>query len=161
MKTILCYGDSNTHGADPNNGPRLDHHTRWPGVLRASLGDQYWVVEEGCSGRTTVLDDPLDPRKNGATSLLMLLESHQPIDLVVILLGTNDLKHCFGASAESIARGLETLVGICRSSTAGPGLLASPDILVVAPPPLAKIAGTPYAEMFAGGEEKSNELGAS
>src|SRR5688572_11328331 len=157
MKTILCYGDSNTHGADPSNGPRFDRHTRWPGVLQNNLGHHYWVVEEGCSGRTTVLDDPFDPRKNGAASLLMLLESHQPIDLVVIFLGTNDLKHCFGASAESIARGVETLVGICRSSTTGPGCFNSPDVLVIAPPPLVEIAGTPYAEMFAGGEEKSHE----
>lgn len=160
MRTILCYGDSNTYGSNPTEGPRFDCHTRWPGVLRDILGKNYAVIEEGCSGRTTVFDDPFDPDKNGAQSLPAFLKSYRPLDLVIIFLGTNDLKKCFNAAPVAIVRGVETLVGIVRSNTAGPGGAAAPDILVIAPPPLASLSGTPYVEMFAGGEEKSRLLGA-
>lgn len=159
MKTILCYGDSNTYGSNPTDGPRFDRHTRWPGVLQDILGKNYVVIEEGCSGRTTVFDDPFDSHKNGAQTLPAILKSHQPLDLVVIFLGTNDLKAVFHAAPNNIARGVEALVGICRSMTVSSGGTASPDILVVAPPALAQLSGTPYVEMFAGGEEKSRQLG--
>jgi lysophospholipase L1-like esterase len=159
MKTIICYGDSNTHGADPAGGPRFDQHTRWPGVLRDTLGTGHWVVEEGCGGRTTVWEDPIERHKNGAVFLPALLESHRPIDLVVILLGSNDLKHRFGLSADDIARGAGTLVDICKKTTVGPGYLSPPKVLLVAPPPIAPLAGTYFAEMFAGAEEKSRQFG--
>jgi lysophospholipase L1-like esterase len=155
MKTILCYGDSNTHGADPAGGPRFDLHTRWPGVLRRELGADYWVIEEGLGGRTTVFEDGYG--RNGAAILPVCLESHQPIDLVIIMLGTNDLKPRFGASSEQIAGGVGSLVDICQQSTSGSGR-KPPKVLLLTPPPLAPIAGTPFEEMFAGGEEKSRQL---
>ncbi|HKB90659.1 MAG TPA: SGNH/GDSL hydrolase family protein [Opitutaceae bacterium] len=159
MKTILCYGDSNTHGADPSGGPRFDHHTRWPGVLRNTLGADYWIIEEGCGGRTTVWEDPIELHKNGAIYLPALLETHRPVDLVIILLGSNDLKHRFGLSADDIARGAGTLVDICKKSGVGPDYTSPPKVLLLAPPPLAPLAGTYFSEMFAGGEEKSHRFG--
>jgi lysophospholipase L1-like esterase len=158
MKTILCFGDSNTYGANPTGGPRFDHQTRWPGVLRHTLGPGYWVVEEGCRGRTTVWDDPIEGHKNGAAYLPPCLYSHAPIDLVVILLGTNDLKHRFGLGADDIARGAGVLVDLCQQSATGPDG-GPPKVLLLAPPPLAPLTGLPFAEMFAGGEEKSRTLG--
>lgn len=159
MRTILCYGDSNTHGAAPRGGPRFDLHVRWPGVLRDTLGAGYWIIEEGCSGRTTVWEDPIEQHKNGALYLPALLESHRPLDLVIILLGTNDLKHRFGLNAHDISRGAGTLVDICRRSDAGPAN-QPPQVLLLAPPPLAPLAGTFFTEMFAGAEEKSRRFGA-
>jgi lysophospholipase L1-like esterase len=160
MKTILCYGDSNTYGTDPAGGPRFDLHTRWPGVMRDSLGPEYWVVEEGCGGRTTVWDDPIERHKNGAAYLPALLHSHRPLDLVVILLGTNDLKHRFGLNADDISRGAATLAELCRESLAGPDK-TPPRVLLIAPPPVAPLAGTEFAAMFAGADETSRGFAAA
>ena len=83
MKTVLCYGDSNTWGADPAGGPRFGLDQRWPGILRTLLGSGYWVIEEGLGGRTTVWDDPIEGFKNGKTYLIPCLDSHKPLDLVI------------------------------------------------------------------------------
>jgi lysophospholipase L1-like esterase len=158
MKNVLCFGDSNTHGADPSWGPRYDHQTRWPGVLRRELGPDWWIIEEGLSGRTTVWEDPIELHKKGSDHLPPLLASHQPLDWVVILLGTNDLKARFHVGPEDIARGAGLLVDIVRQSRCGPGGLA-PRVILLAPPPFAPLEPTPFREIFAGGEEKSRQLG--
>ncbi|MGO4839576.1 GDSL-type esterase/lipase family protein, partial [Rhizobiaceae sp. 2RAB30] len=95
MRSVLCFGDSNTHGQVPGMGPldRYGPHVRWPGVLRAELGAGWHVIEEGLSGRTTVRDDPIEgAHKNGRTYLRPCLQSHASLDLVILMLGTNDLK---------------------------------------------------------------------
>ena len=158
MKQILCYGDSNTHGSNPADGSRFDLQTRWPGVLRGELGPEWWVIEEGCGGRTTVREDHVEGYKNGAAYLPACLNSHKPLDLVVLLLGTNDLKERFGASATEIAEGCGRLVDLCLNSQAGPSGQA-PAVLMMAPPPLAPMSGTKYELMFAGAEEKARKLG--
>jgi lysophospholipase L1-like esterase len=159
MKSILCYGDSNTWGCIPLAGPepasRFPPATRWPGVLRRELGDGYWVVEAGLSGRTTVWDDPLEPHRNGRKLLLPTLLTHQPLDLVVIMLGTNDLKHRINASAAEIASGAVMLVDIVASSGCGPNGSA-PQTLVVCPPPIAEV--DQFDDEFEGGTEKSRQL---
>jgi len=156
MKTILCYGDSNTYGSNPSGG-RYGLHERWPGVLRDQLGADTWVIEEGLGGRTTVWPDPIEgEHKSGKAHLMVSLESHQPIDLVVILLGTNDLKMRFSVPAQDVARGAGVLVGLVQSSTAGPEGKA-PQVLLVAPPPFARLSG--FTEMMTGGAEKSRQLG--
>ena len=158
MKTVVCFGDSNTWGYDPLTRERFDRDTRWPGVLRNELGEGYLVLEEGLNGRTTVWDDPVDgAHKNGSRYLLACLESHAPSDLVVIMLGTNDLKRRFGVPAEDIARGAARLVGIARQSMCGPRGDA-PQVLLVAPPPTTKL--TRFSEMFEGAGEKSRRFGA-
>ncbi|MEZ4556101.1 MAG: GDSL-type esterase/lipase family protein [Caldilineaceae bacterium] len=146
MKTILCFGDSNTWGSDPAGGPRFDLHTRWPGVLRDQLGDGYWVIEEGQRGRTTVWDDPIEGYKNGKDYLIPCLYSHQPLDLVIILLGTNDLKMRFSVPAFDIANSAGVLVDVVQKSDAGRDN-APPPVLLIAPPPVAKLTG--FAQMFA------------
>ena len=108
-RVVLCYGDSNTYGSVPGGGDRFPRDVRWPGVLAARLGDGWHVVEEGLGGRTTVFDDPILPDRNGKTYLLPCLLSHQPIDLVVVFLGTNDLKARFSASPADIAGGVAVL----------------------------------------------------
>ncbi len=152
IKTVLCFGDSNTWGYDPRTGGRYPRDARWPGVLRRELGEVYLVIEEGLNGRTTVWDDPIEGYKNGKTYLIPCLETHNPIDLVIILLGTNDLKMRFSVSAFDIANGAGVLVDIAQKSAAGPGG-REPQVLLVAPPPVAKLTG--FAEMFEGAETKS------
>ena len=157
MKTILCFGDSNTWGSDPAGGPRFDLHTRWPGVLRDQLGDGYWVIEEGQGGRTTVWDDPIEGYKNGKEYLIPCLHSHRPLDLVIIMLGTNDLKMRFSVSAFDIANSAGVLVNVVQKSDAGRDA-AAPPVLLIAPPPVATLTG--FRQMFAGAPEKSRQFGA-
>jgi lysophospholipase L1-like esterase len=155
MKTILCYGDSNTWGWDPVAQARLSREDRWPGVLSQALGAAYQVIEEGLPGRTTVWDDPLEGYKNGKTYLIPCLESHRPIDLVTIMLGTNDLKTRFSLSAYDVANGAGVLVDVVQRSEAGPGG-EPPQVLLLAPPPLGKL--TEFAEMFEGAHVKSQRF---
>ena len=111
-KRILCYGDSNTWGYMPGTGQRYDSHTRWTGVLQGLLGDGYCVIEAGLNGRTTVFDSPFDDYLNGKEGLGYALLQASPVDLVVIMLGTNDLKYTNGAGA---ARGVGTLISQIRT----------------------------------------------
>ena len=103
MKRILCYGDSNTWGTRPDGLGRWEK--RWPISLKEELGEECVIIEEGCGGRTTVWDDPLEMHKNGRTYLLPCLHSHRPLDAVVIALGTNDLKCRFSLTPYDIAAG--------------------------------------------------------
>jgi lysophospholipase L1-like esterase len=156
MKTILCYGDSNTWGYVPGTGLRYPRHQRWPGVLQQTLGPDFYVVEEGLNSRTTLMDDPTrGPGRNGLTYLLPCLASHAPLDLVILLLGTNDLKHRFGLSAFDIAANVATLVGAIVQSGSAPGG-APPPVLLVSPPHVGPL--TALAEVLAGAEEKSRRL---
>lgn len=161
MKTILCYGDSNTWGCPPIpkffiSVTRYGTDVRWGSVVRQILGADYWVVEEGLGGRTTVWDDPVEgEHKNGKRYLPACLESHGPIDLVALMLGSNDLKSRFGLSAADIAYGAATLMDMILRSGNGPDG-RSPQVLLICPPPTAKL--TIFADMFAGAGEKSRQL---
>ncbi len=160
MKTILCFGDSNTWGACPltslDNIPRYGPDVRWGSVLRTTLEEGYWVIEEGLNGRTTVWADPVEGEyKSGKSYLPACLESHAPLDLVVIMLGTNDLKHRFGLSAWDIATSAGVLVQMVQSSPFGPNGTA-PRVLLICPPPVARL--TLFADMFAGATEKSQQM---
>jgi lysophospholipase L1-like esterase len=155
MKTILCYGDSNTWGFNPATQARFPRNVRWPGVLRRELGDGYEIVEEGLCGRTTTSDDPIEPHRSGLAYLPPCIESHKPLHLVILMLGTNDLKLRFSLTAQDIARGAGCLIhAIKKSETGADG--NPPAILLISPPPLAKL--TELAEMFEGGTEKSARL---
>jgi lysophospholipase L1-like esterase len=155
MKTILCFGDSNTWGFDPATKDRFNREVRWTGVLQQELGREYHVIEEGCNGRTTVWDDPIEGYKNGRDYLIPCLVSHKPLDLVTIMLGSNDLKMRFSLSPFDVANGAGVLVDIVQKSDCGPRNRA-PKVLLLAPPPIAKL--TEYAEMFAGAEVKSRKF---
>lgn len=163
MTTILCFGDSNTHGTKPlpaqdmveRHGPE----SRWPGVMAAELGAGFRVIEEGLPGRTTVHDDPIEgAHMNGLTALPMLVGSHSPLDLVVIMLGTNDLKTRFSVGPSDIAASLERLVTMLRFYCAGPGRTV-PKVLLVAPPPILEVDW--LGEKLVGGRAKSLGLAAA
>lgn len=127
MKTILCYGDSNTWGDPPGGIGRHPWNVRWPGVLQSLLGPEYRVIEEGLNGRTTYFDDPSSPNRNGLTYLPIALESHSPLDLLIVMLGTNDVK--YSPTALGIAEGAAELLAF--SSKFEPKIK---NILLVSPP---------------------------
>jgi len=134
MKTILCYGDSLTYGADPAGGPRHDLKYRWPSTLKAELGEAAHVVAEGMGGRTTVHDDwGADGDRNGARILPTILLSHLPLDLIIVMLGTNDIKPHLGRTASEAGRGMGRLAQIVRGVHSGRMELV-PEIMFVAPP---------------------------
>lgn len=154
-KRVLCYGDSNTWGHIPETGGRYAPEVRWPGVLQTELGSHYTIIEEGLCGRTTVWDDPIEGYKNGRDYLIPCLASHKPLDLVIIMLGTNDLKHRFALTAYDIAEGVGVLVDVVRTSAAGPDG-AGPAVLLLVPPPITTLSD--YADMFRGAVDESQRL---
>ena len=162
-KRILCFGDSLTWGwvprADAPPSPRYAFAQRWPGVMAAALGAGYEIIEEGLNGRTTCIADPLDPKLDGSAYLPAALASHMPLDLVIIMLGTNDCKRLYNRSAFEIAVGMQKLVLQVRASGVGSAYPA-PRTLVVAPPPLAASAVPWFAQMMEGGQAKSLALAA-
>ncbi len=159
-RTILCFGDSNTHGTmamrDLTDRRRFPKDQRWPQVMAAALGDGWEVIAEGHPGRNAVFDDPVEgEHKNGLRVLPALLETHRPIDLVIVMLGTNDLKARFSVPASDIAIGLERVVTAIGASDAGPDG-AAPRVLVAAPVPIEETGF--LAPMFEGGAAKSRAL---
>lgn len=152
MKNILCFGDSNTWGIDPRafleGRPDIRHAraVRWPGRLQIELGADYHVIEEGLSGRTTVFPDPTSPGRCGIDLLAPLLESHSPLGLVILMLGTNDCKPMFGVSEREIAMGMARLV----RTALDPFLYAPwgrpPKVLIAAPVPFGELAPGDFCE---------------
>jgi lysophospholipase L1-like esterase len=159
VKTILCYGDSLTWGY---NAETLDRHAfedRWPSVLAKALGPGVTVIAEGLNGRTTAYDDHLaDCDRNGARILPTILHSHDPIDLVILFLGANDMKPAICGTAFGAVQGMERLVELVRHHAWSFDAAEGPEVLIVSPPPLCETANTAFAAMFAGGVEQSAML---
>ena len=159
-KHIVCLGDSNTHGycANPmdcaDGGDRFNENERWPRVLEKLLGEDYLVLEEGLSGRTTVFPDPLHEGMPALDVAYPILMSHEPVDLLIIMLGTNDTKDRLGMNAACIALGLGRLVDKCRSVPCWGA--HEPNILVICPPHIGRELKDPC--MGSSCAEKSEEL---
>ena len=135
MRTLVCFGDSNTWGYIPgSNGARFPREARWPVRLQDGLGDEWEVIAEGLNGRTATVDSPVAEGRNGLPYLVPCLHSHAPVDLLVIFLGTNDVGERFALPERDVARSVARLVKVARSAEAGPGG-GAPAILVVCPPP--------------------------
>ena len=137
-KHIVCFGDSNTHGycADPSDcadgGDRFNEDERWTCLLQKKLGDDYLILEEGLSGRTTVFPDALHESMPGLDSIYASLMCHEPVDLLILMLGTNDTKERMGANAACIGIGMDRLIG--KPKTVPAWRNGKPNILVIAPP---------------------------
>ena len=137
-KHIVCFGDSNTHGycADPmdtaDGGGRFNEEERWPCLLQEKLGKEYLVLEEGLNGRTTVFEDPTCQGRKGLDSIYSCLVSHKPVDLLIIMLGTNDTKDRFSADDFTIEMGMERLITKAKQLPVWAG--EKPNILLIAPP---------------------------
>lgn len=146
--TVLCYGDSNTYGYIPETGMRYPRDVRYPGRLQLLLGEKYHVIEEGCNGRTTVQDDPVDGWKNGLDYLRPCLHSHRPVDIVILMLGSNDLKETFHLTAEQIADNVGVLVDVIKTFTLEKQGFV-PKILLVSPPEIGEnIRNSPFYGAF-------------
>lgn len=151
MAVILCYGDSNTHGTRPMDvagvSERHPAGQRWPEAMAEALGPSHQVISEGLPGRTTVHDDIVEGgMRNGLTVLPAILHSHKPLDLMVLMLGTNDLKNRFSVSAYEISRSLERMVLAARAEG------EASKVILVAPAPV-KECGT-LIDVFAGAEAR-------
>lgn len=163
---ILCFGDSATWGWVPTEAAaptvRYPRGQRWTGVLADALGEGYEIIEEGLSGRTTDIDDSTDPRLNGASYLPAALASHLPLDLVIVLLGTNDTKASYARSVHDIAQGMGHLLTQILGSAGGVGAMyPAPRAMVVAPPQADAIPDPWFADVFSGAPEKLRELPAA
>ena len=136
-KRIVCFGDSNTWGYNARTLERFPEEIRWPSLLGAMLGDDYQIVEEGLPGRTSVVDDPIVEGMNAYPYIHPCLMSHSPIELVIIMLGTNDTKARFNLTSYNIAQGITRLAHKAKNTPAG--VKGSyPKVLVIAPPPIGR-----------------------
>ncbi|ETI59848.1 SGNH/GDSL hydrolase family protein [Marinomonas profundimaris] len=154
MATILCYGDSLTWGRIPNGG-RYPKHLRWPTILNGLLGNQHQVINFGLPGRTTLWNDPFLEGRNGLAYLQASLETFGPVDVLVLMLGTNDLKRYFHVGAFEAAKGVEKLIE--KSRIADYHDFPSPTLVVIAPPNILSPTGA-MAESFDGAVEKSQHF---
>lgn len=156
---IICFGDSNTHGYNPKDATRFERDIRWTGILQNLLGYNDYVIEEGLSGRTTVFEDPINEGLSGINHIVPCLMTHEPVDLLIIMLGTNDTKERFAANAEVISLGLARLIKKAQNSERG-FRNNKPNILIVAPLPIRPEISTVEcgATMGEGCSEKSYKI---
>lgn len=156
MKNILCFGDSNTYGESPEGNGRYPRDVRWTGLLQKALGEKYYVIEAGLNGRTTVWDDPVEAEKNGLKQLPSFIASNTPLDLLIIMLGSNDLKVRFHVTPTDIALSLERLVQTAKTI---PNYTSDQPfkILLVSPVPIHE--KTFLGEVFGDRSEDSRRLG--
>ncbi len=155
MQHILVYSDSLSWGIIPMTRKRLLFEQRWPGVMEVSLcsfGQQVRVVEDCLNGRRTVWDDPFKLGRNGLVGLAQRIEIHSPLELVVLMLGTNDFQSMHEHNAWHSSQGIIALITAIRTAPIEPGMPV-PKILVVAPPAIRAPKG-PIAPKFEGGEGK-------
>lgn len=151
MKRVLCYGDSNTWGHHPMTDgtvTRYADEVRWTGILQDKLAGKVKIIEEGLCGRTIMYDDPIAPDRNGRKFLNCCLSSQQPLDLVILMLGTNDIRHIFTPSVKEIAMGMQTLVKMSQNPEIF-GQANIPQVLVIAPAPIRdEIAASDFYGMY-------------
>lgn len=159
MQHILVYADSLSWGIVPDTRQRLPFYQRWPGVLEHALnhhGHAIRVIEDCLNGRRTVWDDPFKPGRNGLTGLQQCIESHSPLALVILLLGTNDFQSMHQNNVFHSAQGIASLVNAIRLAPIEPGM-PIPPVLIVAPPPISTPKGM-IAAKFAGAQQKCSGL---
>jgi len=154
MKTILCFGDSNTWGYSPSLERRYNESERWTMLLQSQLPDGYRIIEEGLNSRTTVFDDPFEAGKNGLDYLLPCLGSHHP-DLVIIMLGTNDLKSRYHVTASDISKGAARLVEVVNNFNSN-FMKKTPEVLLISPALVLELNNG--KEGWDGAQAKSEQL---
>jgi lysophospholipase L1-like esterase len=130
---ILAFGDSLTWGRIANRPERHGDDVRWPRVLEAMLGGHATVIEEGLNGRRIAHDDPLRPYRSGISLLPLFIECHAPLDLVILLLGTNDSQRQHSLAPYDVARSMRMLAQVAQRPPVEPGMPV-PKVLIVAPP---------------------------
>jgi lysophospholipase L1-like esterase len=148
MKTILAFGDSLTWGANAADDLRHPFDVRWPNVLASGLGGKARVYEEGMNGRTTVFPDPTtDAERNGSVALPILLTTHMPLDLVIIMLGTNDIKYANRCTAFDASMGMERLIKLVKHHDFKTEYVI-PQVLIMSPPAIVKTKNEWFNELW-------------
>lgn len=170
MKSILCYGDSNTWGniagtfnEDYILHQRYEYGVRWPTIVQTLLGSDYHVIEAGLNARSTAFDekDIIRASRNGLKTLPDTLEMHYPLDLVILMLGTNDLKIQYNASVEQITQNIQQLIHTIKSSHFGPNFQA-PKVMLISPALVDPIAPALWSDYYSQESvDKSHQLAES
>ncbi|MDD2352663.1 MAG: SGNH/GDSL hydrolase family protein [Candidatus Caldatribacteriota bacterium] len=137
LKRILCFGNSNTWGYIPGLGKRYDSDERWTGIMALELGKEYQIIEEGLNGRTIASEDPNRPGRNGIIYLVPCLETHSPLDIVILFLGTNDLKDYYKSSVHDIAVNMEKMIRLIKNVQFGSKGMA-PEVLLISNPHISE-----------------------
>jgi lysophospholipase L1-like esterase len=156
-KNILCYGDSLTWGYSAEGPSRHAYEDRWPSVLQAELAAGVHVIPEGLNGRTTAFDEYVAGADRNGARILPTVLMHAPLDLVIIMLGANDMKPWIHGNPVAAKQGMERLVHIIRSHDY-PFAWPVPKILLVSPPAVSRTDNAEFKEMFAGGDAASQRL---
>lgn len=158
MKSVLCYGDSLTWGYNAEGPSRHAYADRWPSVLQAELGASVNVIADGLNGRTTAFDDHLAGEdRNGARTLPVVLGTHSPLDLVIIMLGANDMKPWIHGNAFVSKHGMARLAQIVRTHPYQLNAPA-PKLMIVSPPAVSRTGNVEFTLAFEGGNEASPHL---
>lgn len=154
MKKILCFGDSNTYGFIPSSGKRYDENSRWSGILKKLLREEYEIIEAGCNNRTAFCDNPAGVNETGYKVLPLLLTPD--IDCVILAVGINDLQYLYNISMKDYESGLENLIGLVRTK------LPRAKIILLSPSVITEdILNSYFAAMFDETSiEKSKQLSA-
>lgn len=153
MKQILVYADSLSWGIIPGTRQRLPFDARWPGVMENTLlsrGIATRVFENCLNGRKTVWDDPFKPGRNGIAGLEQVIEMHSPLDLVIVMLGTNDFQTTHAHTTWHSAQGIGALIDSIRRAPVEPGMPVPPVLIVV--PPAISVPDGPVMPKFLGSE---------
>lgn len=156
---ILCYGDSNTYGSYPGvHGKRYGSNVRWTGLLQNSLGSNFEVIEEGLGNRTIDLDDPRPDRsgKNGMEYIIPCLQTHRPIDLIILMLGSNDLKNFYSRSSQEIAQSMDAMVGVVKDYALDRE--GQPSKIILVAPIFVNDRSLKISENYIGTSDKSKQL---
>lgn len=158
MYNIVCFGDTNTWGYDNRSGNRLSYTERWTGILSELLGPEFHIIEEGQPGRAT-RDDPVESGKNAREHIIPCLESHDPIDVFVMMLGQPDLKKRFSLTACDISMGVEEIAKKILNSSAGRDRKA-PKLLIISPVQVGDLHGSVMENWFCADDtpQRSAEL---
>lgn len=146
--SVVCFGDSLTWGFTPGTRERYGHDVRWTRLLQKVLGENFYVLEEGVNGRTTVFEDPVRGDKNGLAHLVTVRKTHMPIDVMVIMLGSNDLQDRFGMSAGAIGFAMMRILDAALTDMPGDPEGKAPKVLLIAPPPLGEFANSPLEGVY-------------
>lgn len=163
LKNILCYGDSNTWGFVPGSFDketdmvaRFEHKQRWTGRLQALTSNSCRIFEEGLSGRTLNADDPEMVLRNGLAALQMILDTHEPLHLIILFLGANDCKNSLNRTADQLCEGMNQLIELILHCVAGPDLNSAPQLMLVTYPLPTHEKG--FEGEFAGATKKIYQL---
>ena len=159
MLSVLCFGDSNTYGRIPlgKESGRFERNQRWPGILEKLLGEEYHVIEEGLGGRTSAIDDKIEGRMSGLEYITPCLLSHSPLDLVIVQLGTNDMKARYSLPPIDVALSVERVINTILTSDSGIDG-SNPKVLALVPLNIDDVGHFKFHEMFMGADKKSRVL---